>query len=145
MTLGLTDFLLILLTGAACVVALSLAQTLRDLRRLSEKLGKTLESMQSLSGRIQSLSEEIERTSVSVRKFTDEGYAVVGDLSATSGKIREVVNEGAEQIQGLLAPMKYMSLLVAGLKAGFEAYSSLRSKENRESTEPCETDEGGTP
>ena len=63
-----------------------------------------------------------------MRRFTDEGYTVAGDLSATSAKLRAVVEEGAESVRVLFTPLRYLSLLVAGIKAGFEAYCRIRQK-----------------
>ena len=142
-TLTVSDILLLVLTLTACVVAFALVRALRDIQRVVGQLSKTLEGIQSLSGKLQHLSDESERTVVSLRRFSDEGYAVVGDLAATTAKVRSVVEEGAEQVRDILTPMKYISLLVAGLKAGFETYSKIRDR-NAGDEDPSDQ-EGGTP
>lgn len=137
-TLTMSDFLLMILTLAACVIAFNLTRTLKDIHRAVDQLTRTLETLQGLTSRLHGVSEEAERTLVSVRRFTDEGYAVAGDLSATTAKVREVVEEGAESVRVLFTPLRYLSLLVAGLRAGFEAYSRIR---HRNAETPTEEDD----
>jgi uncharacterized protein YoxC len=125
-TLTMSDFLLMILTLVACVIAYTLVRAVKDIHHAVAQLTRTLESLQGLTSRLQGVSEEAERTLVSVRRFTDEGYAVAGDLSATSAQVRAVVEEGAESVRVLFTPLRYVSLLIAGLRAGFEAYSRIR-------------------
>lgn len=127
-TLSVSDVLLLVLTLAACVIAFTLTRTLKDIHRAADQLTKTLEALQGLTSRLHGVSEEAERTLISMRRFADEGYAVAGDLSATSAKVRDVVEEGAEKVRILFTPLHYVSLLVAGLKAGLEAYTRVRHR-----------------
>ena len=141
-TFTMSDFLLMILTLAACVIAFTLTRTLKDIHRAVDQLPKTLESLQGLTSRLQGVSEEAERTLVSVRRFTDEGYTVAGDLSATSAQLRAVVEEGAESVRVLFTPLR-ASRPASRPTAGFakKTWKPQWMTTNR----PNETYEGGTP
>jgi hypothetical protein len=144
-TLSLSEILLLALTVVACVVAYTLVKALGNLNRATQEMSKTLEAVQGLTVRMQRLSDEAERTVVSVRRFSEEGYAVAGDLAATTHRVREVVEEGAVHLEKLFVPMRYLPLLAAGLKAGFEAYSRFRDQEPDADSPTDETPEGENP
>lgn len=128
MTFTLTEVLLLILTLAACIVSFFLTRTLQSVDRAVRDISKTMEEYRALGRKLDRVADESERTIVSVRRLSDEGCAVVGNLSATAAQVRETVEEGIDQFRGLMGPMRLLPMLIAGVKAGFEAYSRLRSR-----------------
>lgn len=127
MTFTLSEVLLLILTLAACTVSVYLARTLQSLDRTARDISKTLEEFRTLGRKLDGLLIEAERTVASARRLSEEGCAVVGNLSATSARVRETVEEGIEQFRGLFGPLRFLPLLLTGIKAGYEAFSRSRS------------------
>lgn len=148
MTFTLTEVLLLILTMAACIVSFFLARTLHGVDKAVRDIAKTMEEFRTLGRKLDRVVEETERTMTSVRRLSDEGCAVVENLSATAAHVRETVEEGIDQFRGLLGPMRLLPMLIAGVKAGFEAYGRLRSRDDEpadDETGDSEPEEGGTP
>jgi methyl-accepting chemotaxis protein len=131
-TLRLSDVLLIILTLSVAGVAVYFAVVLSRLKRVLEELERTLARAGELMPRIQTTADRAQEALGAVQRLAQEGAKAVDDVAAVTSVARQVVEESAEQVSGLLAGLRQMGTVLESFRAGWEFFARKSAAEAEE-------------
>ncbi len=130
-TIRLTDFLLMILTGLACVAVVYLVAMIRKLTAVLDDMRKTSARIDQVIPHIQNLCTSTEETMRSVKGLSDQGTRVAADVADVTGELREVADDVVARYHGLVSAFDSVSVLASSFKAGLAAVQALRHSDDQ--------------
>ena len=140
MTITLTyrDLLLTLLTVlAACGVAYFIA-VLRRVSTAVAELQKTLAKVGDLTQRIHHLADNFEEAVSSGIDLARKGSGILGDVQDVTARARGVAVEGLDSLSSILAPLRYLAILINSFSSAFALFAPGGGSEDQEQSEDKE-------
>lgn len=125
-TIRLTDFLLMILTGLTCVAVIYLVVMIRKLTSVLDDMRKTSARIDQVIPHIQNLCTTTEETMRSVKGLSDQGTRVASDVADVTGELREVAEDVVARYHGLIKAFDTVNMLASSFKAGLAAVQALK-------------------
>lgn len=125
-TIRLTDFLLMILTGLTCVAVVYLVVMIRKLTSVLDDMRKTSARIDQVIPHIQNLCTTTEETMRSVKGLSDQGTRVASDVADVTGELREVAEDVVARYHGLIKAFDTVNMLASSFKAGLAAVQALK-------------------
>ncbi len=129
LTLRLTDILLLILTGMACVGALYAITLIRGMNSMLADWRKTSAKLDEVLPHVQRLCVTAEEAMRSVKVLADQGNRVAGDVADVTDQLKEVAQQGMARIQGLYSAFDAVAVLMSSFKTGLAAVQALRESD----------------
>jgi hypothetical protein len=133
LTIRLTDFLLMILTGLTCVAVIYLVIMIRKLTSVLEDMRRTSARIDQVIPDIRTLCTTTEETMRSVKALSDQGTRVAADVADVTGELREVAEDVMARYHGMIKAFDTVSMLVSSFKAGLAAVQALKCSGEQES------------
>jgi hypothetical protein len=130
-TIRLTDFLLMILTGLTCVAVIYLVVMIRKLTSVLDDMRKTSARIDQVIPHIQNLCTTTEETMRSVKGLSDQGTRVAADVADVTGELREVAEDVVARYHGMIKAFDTVNMLVSSFKAGLAAVQALKRSEEQ--------------
>lgn len=129
LTLKLTDILLLILTGMACVGAMYAIFLIRSMNAMLADWRKTAAKLDEVLPHVQRLCVTTEEAMRSVKVLADQGNRVASDVADVTDQLKEVAHQGMARIQGLYSAFDAVAVLMSSFKTGLAAVQALRERD----------------
>jgi uncharacterized protein YoxC len=130
-TIRMTDFLLMILTGLACVAVVYLVFMIRKLTSVLDDLRRTTAKIDQVIPDIKTLCTTTEEAMRSVKGLSDQGTRVATDVAEVTGELREVAEDVMARYYGMIKAFDTVSMLVSSFKAGLAAVQALKCSDEQ--------------
>ena len=130
LTLRLTDILLLILVGIACVGSIYAINLIRGMSAVLADWRKTAAKLDEVLPHVQRLCVTTEEAMRSVKVLADQGNRVAGDVADVTDELKEVVQQGMARVQGLYSAFDAVAVLMSSFKTGLAAVQALRERDD---------------
>lgn len=122
LTIQYTDLLLTILTLCGVTLTVAVVGAAVRARRLAARLDRVLDQIEP---RLPRLGDDLEATVQSTRRVAESAGRISDDLEAVSGETRQAampaIGRMADAVENVTEPLRHLSALVTGARAGLSA------------------------
>lgn len=131
-TIAYTDLLLTVLTLSVVAGAVFLVMFLSRARIVLGKAGKVLDDVDRLTPKLERIAEGSEESLRGLAKLSQRADRIAEDVEEVTDETRRVavpiIREAAHHADNAMSSLRHISALVAGARAGLDAWNRRNSR-----------------